>query len=273
MNKGIPLEVQGLTHTFSYNDIDSLEKLFKKFQNEIAAVILEPMSFYYPKDNFLENVKKLTHQNNAILIFDEIITGFRFHLGGAQSFFDVKPDIALFGKSMANGFPISAIVGKKVIMKEMENIFYSSTFAGEILSIVAARAVIKKMKNKEVIQKITNDGKKIKDKVSSLILSYQLEDFIELIGHPSWTLLNFKKNKRFDSWELKTLYLQEVLKNGILTGGSHNICYSHKVKDIKHLFDVYEQFFSTLQKIILKNNNLRNFLKTEALKPIFKVRN
>lgn len=273
MNKGIPLEVQGLTHTFSYNNIDSLEKLFKKFQNEIAAVILEPMSFYYPKDNFLENVKKLTHQNNAILIFDEIITGFRFHLGGAQSFFDVKPDIALFGKSMANGFPISAIVGKKVIMKEMENIFYSSTFAGEILSIVAARAVIKKMKNKEVIQKITNDGKKIKDKVSSLILSYQLEDFIELIGHPSWTLLNFKKNKRFDSWELKTLYLQEVLKNGILTGGSHNICYSHKVKDIKHLFDVYEQFFSTLQKIILKNNNLRNFLKTEALKPIFKVRN
>ena len=238
-----------MTHSFKYNDVDSLDQLFKKFKNEFAAVILEPMSFDYPNDQFLEKVKELTHKNNAILIFDEIITGFRFHIGGAQSLFGVKPDLALFGKSMGNGFPISAIVGKKEIMKEMENIFYSSTFAGEILSIVAARAVIKKMKNKNVIQKITNDGHKVKDKVSSLILNYHLEEYVELIGHPSWTLLNFKQNDKFNNWELKTFYLQEILKNGILTGGSHNICYSHNLNDFKHLFKVYEQFFCILQKV------------------------
>lgn len=273
MNRGIPLEVQGLTHSFKYNDVDSLDQLFKKFKNEFAAVILEPMSFDYPNDQFLEKVKELTHKNNAILIFDEIITGFRFHIGGAQSLFGVKPDLALFGKSMGNGFPISAIVGKKEIMKEMENIFYSSTFAGEILSIVAARAVIKKMKNKNVIQKITNDGHKVKDKVSSLILNYHLEEYVELIGHPSWTLLNFKQNDKFNNWELKTFYLQEILKNGILTGGSHNICYSHNLNDFKHLFKVYEQFFCILQNIILKNKKLDDFLMAETLKPIFKVRN
>ncbi len=273
MNNGVPIEVQSLTHSFEYNNINSLEKLFNKFKDEIAAVILEPMSFHYPKKNFLNEVKKLTHENNAILIFDEIITGFRFDIGGAQSLFGVKPDLSLFGKSMGNGFPISAIVGKKNIMMEMENIFYSSTFAGEILSIVAARAVIQKMKNKKVIQRINKNGQKIKDKISNLIKNYKLEDYVELIGHPSWTLLNFKQKEKFDPWELKTFYLQEVLRDGILTGGSHNLCYSHTSKDLMYFFEVYERFFSKLQKISLEKKGIKKFLKSPTLKPIFKVRN
>ena len=109
--------------------------------------------------------------------------------------------------------------------------------------------------------------------LSSLILNYHLEEYVELIGHPSWTLLNFKQNDKFNNWELKTFYLQEILKNGILTGGSHNICYSHNLNDFKHLFKVYEQFFCILQNIILKNKKLDDFLMAETLKPIFKVRN
>ncbi len=109
-NLGVPKGVQDLTHTFSYNNIDSLEQIFKAHPDEFAAVILEPMSSDYPKDNFLGKVKEITHNNGALLVFDETCTGFRLSHGGAQELFGVTPDIATFGKGLANGYPLSALV-------------------------------------------------------------------------------------------------------------------------------------------------------------------
>ena len=117
-----------MTHKFNYNDIESLENIFNKHEEKIAAVILEPMNVFYPKNNFLQKIQALTKKHNAVLIFDETITGFRFHLGGAQSLLNITPDLATFGKGMANGYPISAITGRKDIMMLMEDIFYSGTF-------------------------------------------------------------------------------------------------------------------------------------------------
>ena len=120
-----------LTHTFKYNDVSSLEQLFSQQENKIAAVILEPMNTHFPQDGFLQKVKELCKQHGAVLIFDETITGFRFSMGGAQQLFGVTPDLATFGKGMANGYPISAVVGRKDIMMLMQDIFFSGTFAGE----------------------------------------------------------------------------------------------------------------------------------------------
>ena len=127
--------------SFEYNNIESLKNIFKN--NKLAAVILEPLSYEIPKNKFLEKVKNLCKKNNTILIFDEICTGFRVSLGGAQKLYSVTPDLATFGKGMANGFPISALVGKAKYMKHVEKIFYSGTFGGEILSIKACIETIK----------------------------------------------------------------------------------------------------------------------------------
>jgi len=129
-NKGIPKDICKLTKKFNYNDIDSLKKIFKENKDNIACVILEPMNIKYPENNFLEKVKEITHQNNALLIFDEMITGFRFGLGGASEYFEITPDLATFGKAMANGYPISAICGKKEYMRMFEEVFFSFTFGG-----------------------------------------------------------------------------------------------------------------------------------------------
>ncbi len=113
-HRGVPKAVRELTHTFSYNNIDSLDALLKKHPGEFAAVILEPMNFEAPRDAFLQKVRELAHKNGALFILDETITGFRLANGGAQQLFGVTPDLATFGKGMANGFPVSAVSGKAV---------------------------------------------------------------------------------------------------------------------------------------------------------------
>jgi len=125
---GVPLEVKKLTHKFVYNDTDSLKALLTKYPNKFAAVILEPENYEPPQNNFLRQVVDVAHQHGALAIFDEVITGFRWNLGGAQKYYGVTPDLALFGKAMANGYPISVVCGRKDVMESLGNIFISSTF-------------------------------------------------------------------------------------------------------------------------------------------------
>jgi len=175
MNNGIPEDVRKLTLPFQYNKIETLEKLFKKNKGQIACVIMEPIGIVEPEGDFLRKVRKLTRENGALLIFDEIVTGFRFSLGGAQEYFGVVPDLACFGKAMGNGFPISAIVGKRKIMRLFEEVFYSFTFGGEIVSIAASIATIKELKKKNALKKIWANGKRLKDGYNTLAKEFDLE--------------------------------------------------------------------------------------------------
>lgn len=270
-NLGVTKSDIKLTHSFKYNDINSLAKIFKKYKNKIAAVILEPMNIDYPRNNFLEKVKKLTHKNKSILIFDEICTGFRWSLGGAQEYFNVTPDLATFGKGIANGYPLSVLTGKKKIMKLMENIFYSTTFGGETLSLAAAKAVITKMMKEPVIKQINLRGKYLKENLQNIIIQNQLENTIEIKGHYPWLILNVKDTEKYSQWVIKTYILQEMISKGIFFGGAHNISYSHSEKDIKLLISTYAYVLNNLN-ILIKKNNLKNEIKTEILKPLFKVR-
>ncbi|MEW6008460.1 MAG: aminotransferase class III-fold pyridoxal phosphate-dependent enzyme [Candidatus Omnitrophota bacterium] len=268
-DRGIPEAVKNLSLTFEYNKIETLEKVFAQNLNQIACVIMEPVGVIEPKDNFLEKVKELTHKNGSILIFDEVISGFRFALGGAGEYFNVIPDLACFGKAMGNGFPISAVVGKKEIMKLFEEVFYSFTFGGEIVSIAAAIATIKELRKKSVIRYLWSQGRKIKDGFNVLVKEYSLENHMQCRGLPPRTVITFKDEKGDDGLLLKSLFQQECIDRGILFTSAHNICFSHSDKDIDYTLRVYNTVLEIIKGAVLRGR-VKKMLKGEMLKPIFR---
>ncbi len=270
-NLGVPKAVSDLTHTFAYNDLDSLHKIFKEYPDQIAAVIMEPMNVAEPENNFLEKVKELTYENKAVFIFDETITGFRFAKGGAQEYFGVIPDLATFGKGMANGYPVSAVAGRAEIMRLLEEVFFSFTFGGETLSLAAALAAMTKLQKEPVIETLWSQGRKVSDGVKGLIAKYSLQDVLAISGKECWSFLLFKDTDVYSQWELKTLFLQEVFTRGILTIGTHNMSYAHSDNDISQLLKVYDEVFKILKDAIA-NKKLKELLKTKPLVPLFKIR-
>ncbi|OGT32152.1 MAG: aminotransferase class III [Gammaproteobacteria bacterium RIFCSPHIGHO2_12_FULL_35_23] len=268
---GVPQTTKDLTLKFQYNDIASLEALFNQYPNQIAAVILEPMNIEFPKEDFLKKVKELTHKNNAVLIFDEMITGFRFAKGGAQELFGVIPDLVALGKGMANGFPLSVVAGKREIMKLMEDVFFSFTFGGETLSLAAAKAVLDKISSQPIIETMHQRGNDLIVKLESLLKKHELNEIIQIAGHPVWSFLIFKDSKSYSSWDIKTFWMQEILARGIISFGSHNISYAHSNEDVEQILIVYDEVFERLTEH-LNNNSLLKALHCEVLQPLFKVR-
>ena len=150
-NRGVPNSVRELTDTFSFNKSETLDTLLQRDPKGYAAIILEPAGVETPTIEFLQAVRRLANKYQVILIYDEIVTGFRMNIGGAQAEYGVVPDLACFGKSMANGMPISALVGRADIMDLMEKVFISGTFGGELLSIAAAITTLEKLQKKNVL--------------------------------------------------------------------------------------------------------------------------
>jgi len=270
-NLGVPKSTQKLTHKFEYNNIESLKKIFDNNKNKIAAVILEPMNFFEPKDNFLKKVKELTRKNGALLIFDEVITGFRYSLGGAQKLFGVTPDLACFGKSMANGMPISALVGKRKYMERINDIFYSFTAGGEALSLAAAIATIKEMEKKNVLGYIWKKGKYLQDETNYLLVKNGLDKIITVAGKPCWSVFIIKPYKRYSDLIITSFLQQELFIDGFLWEGSHNMSYSHTQRDIDALLASYARIFPKLKKL-LDSGKLRQSLRGEPISNVFKVR-
>lgn len=268
---GIPAATKALTHKFLYNDIESLHQLFQEYPGEIAAVILEPMNVFFPKDDFLEKVKELTHQNGSLLVFDETITGFRYAIGGSQEYFGITPDLATFGKGLANGYPVSALTGKAEIMRVVEDIFFSFTFGGETLSLSAALATINKLQREPVIQTMTARGEAILTDVQALIDRYDIGHIFSLSGHPTWSFLLIKDIAPYSQWQIKTLFLQEMFARGILTLGTHNLSYGHAETDVHSLLAVYEEVLPLIGALV-DNKELESYLRCQPLEPLFKVR-
>jgi glutamate-1-semialdehyde 2,1-aminomutase len=266
---GVPEATKALTHNFQYNNIDSLKQILAS--NKFAAVIMEPMNLAYPEANFLQEVKTLCQQHGALLIFDEMITGFRFAKGGAQALFDVTPDLATFGKGMANGYPISAVVGRKNIMMLMEDIFFSGTFAGETLSLAATKAALTKINNDNVLAHIHAMGELLLTGLQQLLTKLGNPKWLKICGHPSWSFLQILDCVPYSSWQLKSLFLQEMAQRGILLGGGHNLNYSHQASDINTLLSAYGEVLPLLSDTI-KLQNFEQVFNGKVLQPLFKVR-
>jgi glutamate-1-semialdehyde 2,1-aminomutase len=210
-NKGVPEATRALTHAFPYNDLEALARLLHERQGAFAAVILEPMNVSEPQPGFLQGVVDLAHDHGALAIFDETITGFRFANGGAQELFGVVPDLAAFGKGLANGYPLSAVAGRADVMREFEEIFFSFTMGGETLSLAAAKAVLTKLTREDVVAKLRAKGELLLARVREQIERHQCQEFLSIAGHPAWTFLLFRDAQGCSSWDIKTLWTQEIL--------------------------------------------------------------
>lgn len=271
-NKGVPRAVGALTHKFPFLDLNALEGLLKSYPGDFACVIVEPVGAVEPPAGHLAALRDLTHRHGALLVFDEIITGFRVHLGGAQARYGVTPDLSAFGKSMGNGMPISAVVGRADLMKQMEEIFFSSTFGGEALSLAAALATVKKLRDRRVIDDLWSKGAGLVDGVRRLIASHGLADIISVGGVPSWTLLAFKDSGNGCSREaVKTLWMIEMLRRGVLSTGSHNICYAHTLGDIQHVLNAYDHALGTVA-VAVAAGDIEARLGCPVIRPVFAVR-
>ncbi len=273
-NRGVPAAVSALTHSFPYNDLSALATLLESAPDEYAAIVLEPMAEALPSDGYLEGVRALADRHGALLVFDETITGFRFARGGAQELFGVTPDLAAFGKGLANGLPLSAVVGRRDLMLGMEEIFFSTTFGGETLSLAAALAVLEKLDREPVVATLAARGRRILADLPALISKHGLGDAFAVSGHPAWTFLHVRDSERgvgAPASELRTLLLQELLVRGVLSLGTHNLSYAHSDADIDLLLESYDAVFGLLETA-LDGGGVRAALRCEPLTPLFQVR-
>jgi glutamate-1-semialdehyde 2,1-aminomutase len=270
-DKGVTASTKSETHKFNYNDLDSLEQKLKELDGQVAAVILEPVNVFAPNPGFLEGVRDLTHKHGALLVFDETITGFRYANGGAQEFFGVTPDLATFGKGVANGYPLSVLAGKAKYMKVVEDIFFSFTFGGELLSLAASYAVLNKLQTEPVVEHLNNMGAFLIEELNALILKKGLTNTFSVSGYPVWSFFMIKDTPLFSASQLKTLLMQEMFENGILMYGTHNMSYAHTEKHIKALMSSYAKYFDKVNEAV-KKGSLEGILKCAPLEPLFKVR-
>ncbi len=271
-NLGVPKVVQDLSSKFIFNDLDSLECLFKTDPTGFAAVVLEPTGVCEPEDGFLESVRELCDQYGVVLVFDEIVTGFRVDMGGAQKKYGVTPDLATFGKAMANGMPISTIVGKREIMKLMDDIFFSGTFGGETLSLAAALTTITKLEKINAPEVFKRTGRTIRNAVQSIITDFELDDVVSVSGVDWWPRIVVGAYGKNSQIEMTTLLRQELIEHGIFIGGGFNLSIAHSDEGIiaETLLGIRQSFekFS----IYLKADNPMSNLRGELIKPVFQVR-
>jgi len=270
-NLGVPAAVSALSHAVPYSNLAAVEALLAKYPNEFAALILEPAGATEPAPGYLQGLKDLVHRHGTLLVFDEIITGFRWSLGGAQAYYGVAPDLACFGKAMGNGMPISAIVGRADIMRVMEDIFYSATFGGEALSLAAAIATIDKMEREKVTDRLWQFGGDLKRRASDKIAAAGLSAVIALAGAAPWAILTYKDHPHGSKEAIKTLFLREMIAAGVLVNASHNICFAHGDADIERVLAAYDHALAALREA-LDRGEISQRLGNQVIKPIFSVR-
>ncbi|MEJ2104987.1 MAG: aminotransferase class III-fold pyridoxal phosphate-dependent enzyme [Ignavibacteriaceae bacterium] len=264
-NAGIPQSIQDLTFTFNYNDIQSV---IDSIDEDTAAVILEPFVFEAPKDNFLQKLREICTKNGTLLIFDEMWTGFRIALGGAQEYFGVKADLATFSKAVANGMPIAILAGKKEVMKVLEkDVFFFTTFGGEALSLAAAKATVQELKDKNVPAYLAKQGKKLKDGYNKIAEELEIP-YTKCIGYECRSLMTFDGSAG-NPLEMKSLVQQEMIKRGILWGGFHNMSFSHSDEDVEYTLKTYREVLPILKKAV-NEKNVRGYLKGEPVEPVFR---
>jgi glutamate-1-semialdehyde 2,1-aminomutase/spore coat polysaccharide biosynthesis protein SpsF len=241
-NLGVPAGVRNLTERCSFGNPADLYG-----RGDFAAVIVEPES----DPQYLKFLREWCDKHGSVLIFDEVITGFRFDLGGAQKLWGVTPDLATFGKAMANGMPLSAIVGRRDIMKRMEppdNIFYSGTFFGETLSLAAGIATIAKLERDNIPAKLHATGVVLAMDAKSRIADAQLEGYIWLDGDPTLKRLKFKDDK------IAALFRREMVASGTLIVSSHNLCAAHGPSEIKRILKSYDHALGVIRDAIDKGD-------------------
>lgn len=266
-DRGIPSEVKSLTDTFQYNNIKDIEQKFQTHKGNVAAVILEPIQGLGPQKNYLEKLKELTNKNKALLIFDEVVSGFRYALGGAAELYKVVPDLAAYGKGMANGMPISAVTGKKEILDAInQNVFVSTTFGGETLSLASAISTINYMEKNDTQKHIKQLGDMYSVALQELIKEYDLNDIVSFYGFGARNGIIFKDYNKTPAIYFQSYYQKRMLDFNILTYTVVNFMHSHTPKHINALTEANQIILKEIKALL---SNEITIHENELIHPIF----
>jgi len=269
-NLGVPMAVQSLIKTFPYNDAAALEALLQQYSGQVAAIIMEPVRTEEPAPGYLEQVRVLADSHGVILIFDEVVTGFRIALGGAQSHYGVTPDLTALGKGLANGMPLSAVVGRADIMQLAdEGAFVSLTFGGETLSLAAALATLDQLQKRDVFTHTWALGNRFYDGMVALVTGMGLSDIAYVAGTKIMPGLFFKPCGDASANDVLSLFQQEVISRGVLFLGVSYLCASHSEADIDFTLSVFAE---GLAKVALLKQGvpLQSLLRGQSYRPVFK---
>jgi len=268
-DRGVPKDVAALTYTVPYNDLAAVADAI---DDQTACVILEPVTFEQPKDGFLAGLKKLCAERGVLLIFDEMWTGFRLALGGAQQRFGVTADLACFSKAVANGMPISLLTGRADVMKLLEkDVFFFSTFGGETLSLAAARATLGELRDRQVPAALERLGTQLRDQLNQLTESAGVP-FVRCVGYGCRTLVTFAAQglaAGADPLVMKSFVQQELIKRGFLWAGFHNLSAAHTADDVKALLAAYAEVLPLL-RTALEQKKLAESLRGAPVEAVFR---
>ena len=274
LDAGIPSATKNLTLKFRYNDIESIRALFDKYPNQIAGLILEPAKYEEPTDNFLHEAHRLCRQNGAIFVLDEMITGFRWNNGGAQKEYGIVPDLSTFGKALANGFSVSALVGKKELMElggilhDKERVFLLSTTHGaETHSLAAAIATMQTYEEQPVIETLYRQGDRLAKGLNTVIARHDLQSSVQIIGRPCNLVFTTLDGEGKHSQAFRSLLLQELIKRGIL-GPSLVVSYSHTDDDVDRTVQAFDEALSVYSKAL--NFGVESYLVGQASRSVYR---
>ncbi len=274
MSAGIPQAIQDLTVKFHYNDIRSVEELFARYPGQVACLIMEAETVDRPEENFLQNVLRVCHENGALLILDEIITGFRLHLGGAQKLHGIVPDLSTFSKAMGNGFAISALAGKREFMElgglqhTSERVFLlSQTHGAENHALAASLATMNIYETEPVVEFLAQQGERLRAGVQAAIVENNLDGYFEVIGRPCNLIYVTRDQEKNRSQEFRTLFLQEIIKRGVIAP-SFVVSYSHRDEDIDRTIGAVSEALAVYRKAL--DEGVEKYLVGRPVKPVFR---
>jgi glutamate-1-semialdehyde 2,1-aminomutase len=277
MSAGIPESTRELTVKFHFNDIESVKELFGKYPGKVACVILEAEKYDPPQNNFLQELKRIAHENGAVFILDEMITGFRWHLGGAQKKYGILPDLSAFGKALGNGFAISALAGNRDIMElggldhAKERVFLMSTTHGaENHALAAALATMKFYKENPVIETLYEQGRKLAEGVNRASGELGLREHVSIIGPDCCSVYTTRDQNKEPSQPFRTLFLQETMKRGLLMPSSI-VSYAHSDKDIEQTVESISEALVVYKKAL--EEGIEKYLMGDPVKPVFRKYN
>jgi glutamate-1-semialdehyde aminotransferase len=262
---GVPLAVHSLTRTFDYNDIASV---VEALDEDTACAILEPMIFDEPRDGFLQELKAACRRNGTLLVFDEMWTGFRFAIGGAQERFGVQADLVCYSKAIANGMPLAVLAGRADVMRLCErDVFFFTTFGGEALSLAAAKATICELRDRRVPEYLAHQGRLLRDGYNELARELGTP-YTRAIGAECRSLVTFDP-KAGDPLEMKSLVQQELFGRGILWSGFHNLSFSHTDADVARTLSAYREALLVLKDAV-DTRCVRQALLGSPVEPVFR---
>ena len=280
MNRGIPRSVADLTKTFAYNDLDEIDELINCFAGKVAAIILEPVGFQSPNPGYLVELKRRANDNGIVLIFDETITGFRLSIGGAQSYYGVTPDLSTFGKALANGYPLSALVGRREIMElggiehTSDRVFVmSSTYGAERASIAAGMTTIRKLQDSSILADNANVAENLVNSVRHSIDLFGLNNRIRVEGLSLLPKVTFLDDSQGEDFLLKTLFMQEMVIRGcLLPPYFMSVCAAHRQDELEITASAIHESLDFISNSGALDSP-RDFVKGAEVKPVFRSKN